>query len=321
MVLSIPSWAFALLPLAFFVAALFWGAPAVALVSELIGAVTGKPFPARCARQISALAVRGHALGWMCVLIAGGVLWSGSFWQSPWATGNRLMLILAMALPLCGTLALVAYDLGWKGARERRLFHILLGCVANVPIKYGYWGLAGLALLAFRDLPPGHPAFLPPASSPLWPLFGLWMPLSLCLAGGLGLGYLVLRRNKDDWGRDYYRYAAPFLGKWQIAGGLMTLAMLVWLFVSLQGVFNLFLPRIFYPGLGSAICLVLAMALSLALCCSENPMRLKGSMAGIIALCYLHCALLVAAICETLTRYVPGWSLPTFVPDLLQLVG
>lgn len=101
----------------------------------------------------------------------------------------------------------------------------------------------------------------------------------------------------------------------------MTLAMLVWLFVSLQGVFNLFLPRIFYPGLGSAICLVLAMALSLVLCCSENPMRLKGSMAGIIALCYLHCALLVAAICETLTRYVPGWSLPTFVPDLLQLVG
>lgn len=166
MVLSIPSWAFALLPLAFFVAALFWGAPAVALVSELIGAVTGKPFPARCARQISALAVRGHALGWMCVLIAGGVLWSGSFWQSPWATGNRLMLILAMALPLCGTLALVAYDLGWKGARERRLFHILLGCVANVPIKYGYWGLAGLALLAFRDLPLGT---LPSCPRPVRP--------------------------------------------------------------------------------------------------------------------------------------------------------
>ena len=47
MALAVPLWAFALLPLFLLLAALFWGAPAISLVSELIGLVSGKPFPAR----------------------------------------------------------------------------------------------------------------------------------------------------------------------------------------------------------------------------------------------------------------------------------
>ena len=64
MALTIHLWAFALLPFLLLLAALFWGAPAIALVSELIGLVSGKPFPARAARQLSRLAVMGHALFW-----------------------------------------------------------------------------------------------------------------------------------------------------------------------------------------------------------------------------------------------------------------
>ena len=68
MALTIHLWAFALLPFLLLLAALFWGAPAIALVSELIGLVSGKPFPARVARQLSRLAVMGHALFWLTLL-------------------------------------------------------------------------------------------------------------------------------------------------------------------------------------------------------------------------------------------------------------
>ena len=52
----------------------------------------------------------------------------------------------------------------------------------------------------------------------------------------------------------------------------------------------------------------------------ENPMRLKGSMLAIAALSVLQASMLVVAILETLNRYVPGWAVPTFMPELLRLI-
>jgi hypothetical protein len=320
MALTIPLWAFALLPFLLLLAALFWGAPAIALVSELIGLVSGKPFPARAARQLSRLAVMGHALFWLTLLIGAAMLMSHPFWQTEFAAANQLLLILSAALPFFGTLALVAYDLGWKGAKERKAVHILLGCVANVPIKYGYWALVGMGLIFFRGEAVDNPVFLPPWGSALWPLIALWLPLALCLAAGMGLCYLLLRRDADDWGRDYYRFAAPFLAKWHLAGGLIVMAVQLWLFASLKGIFNLYLPQIFYAGAAGAACLGAAMLLSLLVCTSENPMRLKGSMLAIAALSVLQASMLVVAILETLNRYVPGWTVPTFMPELLRLI-
>ena len=53
MMLDLPVWAFAPLSPIPLLAALFWSAPLMALVSELISAAGGKPFPARAARQLS----------------------------------------------------------------------------------------------------------------------------------------------------------------------------------------------------------------------------------------------------------------------------
>lgn len=320
MALTVPQWAFALLPFLLLLAALFWGAPAISLVSELIGTVSGKPFPARVARQISRLGVRGHALLWVALAACAAMLLGQPFLKSEFVTANSLLLTVSVALPFFGSLALVAYDLAWKSAKERRFIHILLGCVANVAVKCGYWGAVLLGLVFFRGVPLDSQAFLPPLGSALWPLAALWLPLALCLTAAAGLVYLLLRRNTDDWGRDYYRFAAPFLAKWHIALGLVTLAVTAWMYVSLKGVFNLHLPQIFYAGAAAAACLVLAMALALAVCASENPMRLKGSMLGIALFSLLHSGLMAVAILETLNRYVPGWSVPTFMPQLLRLI-
>lgn len=318
MTINISLWAYALLPVLFLLAALFWGAPVVALVSELLTMVSGRPFPARVARQVSRLALKGHSAGWAAVILGAVLLSMGGFWQSDFVAANRLPLVMTLALPLFGTLALTAYDLGWTGAKERRAVHFLLGCLANVAIKYGYWGLVFVALLAFRPVTVDNPAFLPPWGSALWPLTCLWLPLSLCLAAALGLCFLVLRREADDWGRDYYRYAAPYLAKWHLFGGLLTLALTIWLYLSLKGIFNLHLPQIFQAGLAGLLCLLVAMALSAGLWTSENPMRLKGCMLAIAALSLIHASLTVVAVLETLNRYVPGWSVPTFMPEVLR---
>lgn len=319
MELILPQWAFALLPLPLLIAAIFWGAPAVALVSELIGLISGKPFPSRTARQMSRLALGGHALFWLIAAVCAAAFLSDPVWQSAFVVDNRLLLIASAALPLFGSLALTGYDLGWKMARERRVVHFLLGCVANLPIKYGYWALAGLGLLLFRNIDINSPAFLPPWGSALWPLMALWLPLSLYLAAGAGLCYLLLRRNADDWGRDYYRFAAPFLAKWHLVCGLVVLVVLFWLYASLKGIFNLHLPQIFYAGMAAVACLGLSMTLALLIGTSENPMRLKVSMAATAILSLAHGSLLLVAILETLNRYVPGWTVPTFMPGLLRL--
>lgn len=320
MALFVPQWAFALLPFLLLLAALFWGAPAISLVSELIGLASGKPFPARTARQMSRLGVRGHALFWILVLAGWALTMGRPFWQSDFALANQLLLSVTLALPFFGSLALVAYDLGWKTAKERRTVHVLLGCLSNVAVKCGYWGLVLLALLFFRGLTLDDPSFLPARGSSLWPLAALWLPMALTLTASGGLVYLLLRRNADDWGRDYYRFAPPFLCGWHMAMGLVTLAVTAWMYASLKGVFNLHLPQIFYAAAAAAACLVLAMALSAMVRVSENPMRLKGSMLVIALATMLHAGLLAVAVIETLNRYVPGWDVPTFMPRVLQLV-
>ena len=83
---------------------------------------------------------------------------------------------------------------------------------------------------------------------------------------------------------------------------------------------SLYLPQIFYAGAIGAACLGAAMLLSLLVCTSENPMRLKGSMLAIAALSLLQASMLVVAILDTRNRYVPGWAVPTFMPELLRLI-
>lgn len=330
-------WAVMLFPLILFLAALFWGAPPMALLSELIGVLRKKPFPTRCAQQLSRLALKGHLGFWLLIILGVAVLfvqpiesaqpvYTFFFFFAPlrltahpdWISfleANAALIFVSLLVPLCGTLLLALYDLRWKKAREHRGLHIALGCLASAAIKYSYWTLAVLSVFFFW----GTPATLP-LSSPLWPLLTLWVPLSLYVAGACALVYLVLRREKDDWGRDYYRFAAPFLAAWHIATGCGVLFWYLWLWMSARQTMNLFLPQIFYPWLASIACLILGILLSLAVRFHENPMRLKGCMFVIFLLTYGQTVTLMLAVWETMNRYLPGWSLPTCMPIILKLL-
>lgn len=319
MAFTLPYWFFAVLPLMFLVAALFWGAPLLSMFGELVSLVTGKPFPARCARQMSRLALTPHVLFLLLTAAWGLFSLQKPFWNGELITTNWLILLCGIVVPVLGSLFYLVYDFTWKKARDNKIVHFLLGCLANFSFKYGYWSLVIVGLLIFRTLPLQSPAFIPPMGSALWPLVCLWLPLSVMLAASLGLGYVVLRRNKDDWGRDYYRYAPLFLAKGHILAGLVTLAVLAWLFFSLKGIFNLFLPQIWYPALGTLAAMGLAMLCSISLICTDNPMRLKGLIFLNGLFSYTQIGFLVIAILETLNRYVPGWDIPTFFQLIIMI--
>ncbi|MDY0274477.1 MAG: hypothetical protein RBR42_03445 [Desulfomicrobium sp.] len=318
MAFSLPYWFFAVLPLIFLVAGLFWGAPLLSLCAELGSLITGKPFPSRCARQISRMGIMGHTLFWVLLSIWGLLLLHHPLWTHDLVSTHRILILAGLGVPVVGSLLYLAYDLTWKKARKNKGAHFFLGVVANLALKYGYWSLVVISLVAFRNLPWQSPAFIPPLASALWPVVCLWLPLSVLLAASLGLGYVVLRRNKDDWGRDYYRYAPLFLAKGHLFAGVLTFMVLAWLFFSLQGIFNLFLPQIWYPALVSLAGLALALLCSAWLLCTDNPMRFKGLMFLGVVFSYLHIGFLVIAILETLNRYVPGWDIATFSQLLVQ---
>lgn len=301
MIFAQDTWTLLFIPAIILAAALFWGAPIIALVSELAAAVTKRPLPMRLAQQQSRLAIIIHPTVWVAI---GASLWVAmpsmpSRFQEdmlPWTT-----IILAAA----GSCLTVAWALTWNLARQHRVLHIVLGCAAAMCLKYGYWGYV---LLLSGAIPEAIP----------WTLASLWPLAALFGASCCGPVYLVLRRNTDDWGRDYYRYSAQVLGSWVVGTSVLLAAGMSWTFMDYHKTANLFLPPIFLPTVVAAGLLVFCALMGLVLARAEHPMRHKVIMAAILMAGIGAITLLTLAVAEGLSHYVPGWSIHTPLPDLLQ---
>ena len=64
---------------------------------------------------------------------------------------------------------------------------------------------------------------LPSLNDPFWLYFGLLHFLEVAAAGSFGLCWLLVRRRVDDFGRDYYVFAANWCGEWAAWGGWFVL--------------------------------------------------------------------------------------------------
>lgn len=116
----------------------------------------------------------------------------------------------------------------------------------------------------------------PSLTSPLWLIVFITHFIEAAAAGGIALVWLWIRRNKDNFGRDYYVVAANWCGVWAAYGA--------WIFLISFIVFMLYnvvisLIVIGWPIATVSIGLGLISALiwtKIAL--SNNPMRHKLSM-------------------------------------------
>ncbi|MDL2209556.1 hypothetical protein LJC26_01985 [Desulfovibrio sp. OttesenSCG-928-O18] len=170
---------------------------------------------------------------------------------------------------LCGGLSLLSLFLCTSLAR--RLVHTIPEIDPALPVAE--------QLLAF---------FLIPGESFFWPLLLQSVPLGFAFTAAFATVWLLVMRERQDFGRDYYGFALPYCAKW---------ALFSTLFAIFTGAYAFFRGReIMLPELShlpsllldalSVILPLVACLLWLLLIKSEHPMRRKISV-------ILACALLL----------------------------
>lgn len=191
--------------------------------------------------------------------------------------------------PIAGLLFIAAalaviFRASWQSLKDKRPLHAAIGVAATL----SGWGLGYLFLSFLRHFavssadPGADPTlFLPPLESAAWTHLPLSVALTIAMAGAAAPLYLIHRRDKDDFGRDYYNYALKLAAKWALGA---TLASLACLGVIAAGLWPAarelpIRPVFFWGGCSGLGCFLLACLLWMLVIRNQNPLRLK-----------LHCA-------------------------------
>ncbi|SBV91027.1 membrane hypothetical protein [uncultured delta proteobacterium] len=266
-----------------------------AIASEFLSIRAKRAFYARAARQIAQMTL---AAGVLAAMFCGGA----AAW---FAKGERALLAPPYILPLAltgvailvalGLLALyirIRPDKGYAGKD-----HLIVGLAAGVWAAFSLFCCTGVARRLLHS-PPEFDLTLPwaaqltlffsiPADSFFWPLLLESVPLGFAFAAAFACVWLLLMRERQDYGRDYYTFALPYCAKW--AFGFTLPAVLAGAFVFYESR-ELMLPELsqepslLLDGLSAALPL-LACLLWLFVARSAHPMRRKISV--VLALLFL----------------------------------
>jgi hypothetical protein len=266
------------------------GSMAVAVLAEGLAERRGQVFLRKLAQQVSAMGV--WLLGYSAIS-GGAMLWliAANLPQSlePW-TSNPIL-----ALPLLGPLAgvllfAVLYRTTWGALRERKTLHRILGLAATLCAL-----VLMAASLAAKLTLAGAPAIAPPANlgelylfpphDQYWPMLAHAVLWALTGAAGLGLVYLLMRRNRDDFGRDYYTFAVRVCARWAAIPALLQLAAAAAVLLPAWGrVPQAMKSTALGLAAGGAMAAVLAAILLLNVSRAEAPLRHKPAILGAVVL-------------------------------------
>ncbi len=274
------------------------GSPFLATICEWAGKVRKKAFLDKNGQQ---LVYMGMIMG-LCTLPFTLAAWVQT-WAGEWLlfhygktefSVNALLhelltpvSILLIGLYLTALLLLIFYRSNWKAMKKQKGIHIFMGAVAALAAadtlflvlaaqraiqKYGSVFFADQSLPTFYSAAKNIPL-----TSEFWPTAGLLFLFSLSAAGAYGLQFILMRRNKDDYGRDYYNYALKNTSKWALFPALPQFAILGWFFmlripVAAAADFNN--PTVVFLYAAAAL-LVLAVVCWTAIARSAAPLRLK----------------------------------------------
>lgn len=192
------------------------GLPFMALTAEVLGHTRQRSCYDKGARQLAGLAC---ILAWLCTLGTGLLGWTRleSAAQYPAIVQGYMVWLLFLAT---ASLCVSLYFSLWKSLRQWPMLHqclaLLAGCLATVSLY------AGLSLLDAESridqgLPPLKDVwalFVPQEHSALWNILYYLPPLAVGLAAGMGAVWLLLRRKRDDYGRDHYNVLLPWCATW-----------------------------------------------------------------------------------------------------------
>lgn len=263
------------------------GGATVAWISQLWGWMRRATFCDKFGQQMLGLSMSTFLGAALCALAALGL----GYWRyqiQPQELYTELPW-LVLSWPLGGLCMGLLFSLlatkTWKPLKRHKGVQSVLLLVAWISLWAGlYVGLnqyfLDLFVLSPADQVQSIEAMWRIRLSPVWILLaGQALVVGLGGTGTLGLAYLLARRNIEDYGRDYYRFALPHSAKW--AALLLGQAFFLAWVVYRQEVTLWLLPQKEMIALGIALGGFVLYGLLLCIFLrSANPLRAKALALG-----------------------------------------
>ncbi|KAB1440369.1 hypothetical protein [Pseudodesulfovibrio senegalensis] len=286
------------------------GAAFVATLNQLAAQNSSKAFYDKYAQQTAIMGLGLLGISMAAVAIAGTVAINRMPWLGQWLSDTSSPFMPFYASVGLGIILYIPYALLWKRFRKHKMLHTMLGAITSGSLLAGL-ALFVAALYIFGITTTGASSTFEVAELPLhsgsffWPLTVQYTLFAISAAAGLSLVYLVLRRNKDDFGRDYYKFSLPLAARWALGAMLLEMASQAWLFALLSPEAR---TLVLQTGMGalwggllgfSLICCLLWLLLAR----SAHPMRMKWlAFVGALLLWTIHS--LNCAVCLGLVSMI-----------------
>lgn len=277
------------------------GLAGISCFASWAGYFTSKAFADKLARQVASFGVIILGL-WLLLVSARWGMWAASWW--PVGNVGRGFYPLFFDVPghlaLAAALASILLARVWRRSNRSTVAHLALGGMAAV-LWLGSMA-AFVAGLFWHQGHEGHHLRLSldgltmVLADPLpWMIWAQSIFLGLAAGGGFALVYLLARRNREDFGRDYYGWAVQRCSWWAIIPGVIQAGLataVFWRAASTQTmhpalgdagqasqVMKAMLDHPVMPALAVFLFLaVLAWICLLPVLKSRTPLRMKGWM-------------------------------------------
>lgn len=286
------------------------GTPILAVILEITAKARKKVFYDKLAQQIATLAIILYLLFIFCM--GGAAVYFNSLmpWLKDWFINPASPVMMFYITLGIGLLGLIPYKYSWKKLKKQKPLHIMLGIIGTLG-GISSIHVSTVVMKTFFSLQTANPTpavpqvpfythfYILPDNAGLC-LAGIYLIMAISFAATAGGLYLVLRRNKDNFGRDYYKFSLPVIAKWALVPTFAQLAAVIAILCYMVG------PNIqlLYQNLPTAIALGTSLGL-IILCCaiwivtwkSETPMRHKiGLVLAPFFIILAHATLMAGAM-------------------------
>ncbi|NDV25493.1 hypothetical protein [Desulfovibrio sp. JC010] len=210
------------------------GGPIMAVILEITAKARKKVFYDKLAQQVTAMTLVLYLLFIICLGSAGGFFSRQLPWLKDWFINPAspvMMFYVTLGIALAG---LIPYKYSWKKLKKQKPLHVLLGSVGALggiaTIHVATVIMQKFFTLQIESPTPAVPAvpfythFMTMPGKAGLCLAGIYLIMAMSFAAAASGLYLVLRRNKDDFGRDYYKFTLPVVARWALFPTLLQAA-------------------------------------------------------------------------------------------------
>lgn len=302
-------------PAAFFLLLLLGsaGLPFMALAGQSLAVAKRRSFYDKCGHQMAKLtAIIGPlAVLMLALAVLRSVQMDATLLDSP----IFLPIIALGALITSSAVFAIIYACTWTRFAKGSIFHQIFGLATGLGMLKAIYVSLTIARAMFVA---GHP--LPVTGTPVEIMRALLLPASptlllpslvtsLCaiiaVTGIFAMMWLILRRNADDFGRDYYNFTMSWCASWATCGSIMCmvpLGYLFWLilsplFMSIGATMQTAIAVIpLVPFACAVLTPILALICSGMVSTSAAPMRFKPFVSLIFVLQFFATASVIALL-------------------------